>query len=148
MNRILEVNTTSCYAVLEAGVTQGQLWDHLQEQNAGLWFDATAAGREASVVGNALDRGFGHTSYGDHFQSLCGMDVVLPDGRLLQTGFGAYPNARAHRHYRYGVGPFLDGLFVQSNLGIVTRIGLWLMPVRNPFALSSFPRRTTHNYRT
>ena len=30
--------------------------------------------------------------------------------------------------YKYGFGPLVDGLFSQSNFGIVTRIGLWLMP--------------------
>jgi 4-cresol dehydrogenase (hydroxylating) len=90
--------------------------------------DSTGAGPEASLVGNTLDRGFGHTRYGDHFETCCGMEIVLADGRILNTGFGHFPNARAHRVYRYGLGPFLDGLFCQSNLGIVTRIGLWLMP--------------------
>jgi 4-cresol dehydrogenase (hydroxylating) len=64
------------------------------------------------------------------------MQIVLADGRLLETGFGHFPNAKAHRVYRYGVGPMLDGLFCQSNLGIVTRIGLWLMP--RPEAFCAF----------
>ena len=29
---------------------------------------------------------------------------------------------------RWGVGPAVDGLFVQANLGIVTRMTLWLAP--------------------
>ena len=56
------------------------------------------------------------------------MEVVLADGRVLNTGFGHYPDAKAARVYRYGLGPFLDGLFSQSNYGIVTKIGLWLLP--------------------
>jgi 4-cresol dehydrogenase (hydroxylating) len=87
-------------------------------------------------VGNTLDRGFGHTRYGDHFLSTCGMEIVLADGRVLRTGFLHYENARAARVYRYGVGPFLDGIFCESNLGIVTQIGLWLMP--EPEAFSFF----------
>ena len=133
MNRILEVNTTLKYAVVEPGVTQQQLYQYLQEHKTGLWMDATGAGLEASLVGNTLDRGFGHTRYGDHFLTCCGMEVVLADGRVLDTGFGHYPNAKAARAYRYGVGPFLDGLFAQSNYGIVTQIGLWLMPAPEDF---------------
>ena len=128
MDRIIEVNTELAYAVIEPGVTQQQLYDYLRDHNTGLWPDSTGAGREASLVGNTLDRGFGHTRYGDHFLTACGMEVVLADGRVLNTGFGHYPNARAAHVYRYGVGPFLDGLFCQSNFGIVTRIGIWLMP--------------------
>ncbi|MCO5165127.1 MAG: FAD-binding oxidoreductase [Planctomycetes bacterium] len=126
MDRILEVDRDLAYCVIEPGVTQGQLRERLQ--GTGLWMDATGAGPGASLVGNTLDRGFGHTPYGDHVASTCGMEVVLADGRLLRTGFGHYEGARAASTYRYGVGPSLDGLFQQSGMGIVTRIGLWLMP--------------------
>jgi 4-cresol dehydrogenase (hydroxylating) flavoprotein subunit len=133
MNRIHEVNERLGYAVIESGVTQNQLQSHLQQNGIKLWIDSTGAGLEASLVGNTLDRGFGHTPYGDHFLSACGMEVVLGDGRVLHTGFGHFQNAKATHVYRYGVGPFLDGIFAQSNFGIVTRIGLWLMPVPEDF---------------
>ena len=95
--------------------------------------DSTGAGPEASLVGNALDRGFGHTRYGDHFQTFCGLQIVLADGRVLDTGFGHFKEARARWVFRYGIGPFLDGIFSQSNFGIVTRMGLWLMPEPETF---------------
>jgi 4-cresol dehydrogenase (hydroxylating) len=133
MNRILEVNTELAYTVIEPGVSQGQLYDHLQENDTGLWMDCTGAGLDASLVGNTLDRGFGHTRNGDHFLTACGMEVVLADGRVVRTGFGHYANAKAQHVYRYGVGPFIDGLFCQSNFGIVTKLGLWLMPEPESF---------------
>jgi 4-cresol dehydrogenase (hydroxylating) len=136
MNRIIELNEELCYVVIEPGVTQGQLYVYLQERKAKLWMDCTGAGPDASIVGNTLDRGFGHTRYGDRFLTSCGMEVVLADGRILNTGFGHYPNAKPHRTYRYGVGPFLDGIFSQSNFGIVTQMGVWLMP--EPEAFSAF----------
>ncbi len=138
MNRIIEVNPELAYAVIEPGVTQQQLSDYLTQHGHDLWMDSTGAGPQASLVGNTLDRGFGHTRYGDHFLNTCGMEVVLADGRILNTGFGHYPNAQAHRVYRYGVGPFLDGLFGQSNFGIVTQIGLWLMPKPEAFCAYFF----------
>jgi 4-cresol dehydrogenase (hydroxylating) len=61
------------------------------------------------------------------------MQVVLADGRVLNTGLGHFKNARAHRAYRYGVGPFLDGLFSQSSYGVVTQMGIWLMPEPEDF---------------
>ena len=133
MNRILEVNTELAYCVIEPGVTQGQLFEHLQDNDTGLWMDASAAGPESSLVGNTVERGFGHTRYGDHFQTCSGMEIVLADGRVLNTGFGHFPNAKATHVYPYGVGPYLDGLFTQSNYGIVTKIGLWLMPEPEAF---------------
>ena len=133
MNRIVEVSTELAYCVVEPGVTQRQLYDYLQEHNTGLWMDATAAGGDSSLVGNTVDRGFGHTRYGDHFATCSGMEIVLADGRVLNTGFGHFEGARATQVYPYGVGPYLDGLFTQSNLGIVTKIGLWLMPAPKAF---------------
>lgn len=138
MNRILEVNAELAYAVIEPGVTQEQLYRHLRDHNLPLWMDSSGAGREASLVGNILERGFGHTRYGDRILSVCGMEVVLGDGRVLNTGFGHYPNAKSHRTYRYGIGPFLDGIFSQSNYGVVTQMGIWLIPQPEDFCAFLF----------
>jgi 4-cresol dehydrogenase (hydroxylating) len=128
MNRIVTVDRELAYAVIEPGVTQQQLSDYLREQNTGLWCDCTGAGPDTSFVGNILERGFGHSPYGNRLQHVAGMQVVLASGELLDTGFGHYTQARTAHLFPYGVGPFLDGLFTQSNFGIVTRLGIWLMP--------------------
>lgn len=128
MNRIIEVNDDLAYAVIEPGVSQGQLYEYLRANHPELWMDATGAGPDVSVVGNILERGFGHTPNGNRFQNISGMEIVLADGRLLNTGLGHYETSRAAQTYPYGVGPFLDGLFTQSNFGVVTRMGVWLVP--------------------
>ena len=128
MNRIVEVNQDLAYAVIEPGVTQQQLYDYLEEHNIPQWFDCTGSGPDASIVGNTLERGFGHTPYGDHFYNSCGMEVVLGDGRILRTGYGHYHEAKATHVFKWALGPYLDGLFTQSSLGIVTSLGIWLMP--------------------
>src|SRR5690606_3031385 len=59
----------------------------------------------------------------------CGMEVVLGNGDLVRTGMGALPNAGPNwQAFPYGAGPLADGLFAQSNLGIVTKLGFWLLP--------------------
>ncbi|MCC6070848.1 FAD-binding oxidoreductase [Massilia sp. GCM10020059] len=128
MNRIITVDPTLAYAVIEPGVTQQQLSDYLIEHKLDFWIDCTGAGPDTSFMGNILERGFGHSPYGNRLQHVAGMQVVLASGEVLNTGFGHYPNAKATHLFPYGVGPFLDGLFTQSNFGIVTRIGIWLMP--------------------
>src|SRR5579884_1111612 len=135
MNRIIEVDAELAYAVIEPGVTQGQLVDHIDREGLPLMLDATGAGPDASIVGNVLERGSGHTPYGDHFATSCNYEVVLADGSVVQTGFGAYSGARAQHVYKYGVGPTLDGLFTQSNLGIITRMTVWLMPAPANFTM-------------
>jgi 4-cresol dehydrogenase (hydroxylating) len=133
MNRILDFSETLGYVTVEPGVTQQQLYQFLQDQGSKLWMDATGASPACSLIGNTVERGFGHTPYGDHFANSCGLEVVLPDGRVIETGFARYPAASATPVYRWGVGPSLDGLFSQSNLGIVTRMTIWLMPAPEYF---------------
>jgi 4-cresol dehydrogenase (hydroxylating) len=135
MNRILEVNEDLAYAVIEPGVTYKQLADHLKTRGIKLWADCTDSTPEGSVVGNALDRGLGHTPYGDHFGNLCGLEVVLANGEVIQTG-AAPPDSPAWHTFKWGTGAYLEGLFSQSNFGVVTRAGIWLMP--QPEAFQAF----------
>jgi len=128
MNRILETNGDLAYAVIEPGVTQAQLAHHLAELQLPLWMDCTGAGPDTSLVGNILERGFGHTPYGNRMLHVAGMRIVLANGDTLETGFAHFAHASAAHLYPYGVGPWLDGLFTQSNFGIVTSLGFWLLP--------------------
>jgi 4-cresol dehydrogenase (hydroxylating) len=128
MNRIIAVDGELGTALIEPGVTYKQLQDHLRERNIPLWLDFPAPGPLVSPVGNSLERGGGLTPYGDHFGHVCGMEVVLADGSLLKTGLGGVANTQSWQAHRYGFGPYVDGLFSQSNFGIVTKMGLWLMP--------------------
>ncbi len=133
INRILDFNERLGYVTVEPGVTQRQLYRFLQDKGSKLWMDATGSSPDCSIIGNTLERGFGHTVYGDHFANVCGLEVVLPTGELLETGFGGLPGANATDVYRWGAGPSLDGLFSQSNFGIVTRMTIWLMPTPEYF---------------
>ena len=133
MNRILDFNEDLAYITVEPGVTQQQVYAFLQERKSKLWMDATGASPQSSLVGNTVERGFGHTPYGDHFSHVCGMEVVLPGGEAMETGFSRFEGARTGSLHRWGVGAYLDGLFTQSNLGVVTRMSIWLMPAPEYF---------------
>ncbi|MCU0898593.1 MAG: FAD-binding oxidoreductase [Burkholderiales bacterium] len=137
MNRILEVNERLAYAVVEPGVTYRQLRAHLDARHPSLWCDSTDGPPEGSVLGNALDRGLGVTHYGDHFGTLCGMEVVLANGEIMRTGGGPEGCKTWHTH-KWGVGPYVEGLFSQSNLGVVTKAGVWLLPKPEAFASFTF----------
>ena len=133
MNRVIEVNTELAYSVVEPGVTQQQLYQYLVEREIPLWLNPTGAGPTCSILGNTLERGFGIGPNGDHFMAQCGMEVVMASGEILRTGFGHYTGARATYTYKWGVGPYLDGLFTQSSFGIVTKLGVWLTPLPEHF---------------
>ncbi len=128
MNRIIDFSEEHAYITVEAGVTQQQVFDFLAAQGSGLFLDCTGASPHSSVIGNTVERGFGHTPYGDHFANCCHLEVVLATGERIETGYGRFPGVAATPTYRWGVGPILDGLFSQSNFGIVTRMTVWLMP--------------------
>jgi 4-cresol dehydrogenase (hydroxylating) len=127
MNRILEVNEELAYAVIEPGVTYEQFNAHLRERGHKLWIDCIDGTAQGSVIGNALDRGVGETPYGDHFGNLCGLEVVLPDGSLVNTG-ETVAGAKTWHTHKWGLGPYSEGMFTQSNFGVVTKAGIWLMP--------------------
>lgn len=93
----------------------------------------TGSSPGSSLLGNALERGAGTGPYADRAAYVCGFDVVLPTGEFARIGFGGFPEAKAAKPHRWGVGPYLDGLFAQSNLGIVTGMTMWLAPRPNYF---------------
>jgi 4-cresol dehydrogenase (hydroxylating) len=127
MNRVLEVNEELAYVVVEPGVSFFDLQAAVKERGADIWFDCPDLGW-GSVLGNVLEHGIGYTLYGDRAASQCGMEVVLPNGELLRTGPGAMEDSPNWHLSKRGFGPSLDGLFMQSNMGIVTKMGLWCMP--------------------
>jgi 4-cresol dehydrogenase (hydroxylating) len=127
MNRVLEVNDKNHYAVVEPGVSYFDLYRYIEERKLNVWIDPADPGW-GSPLGNALERGGGRTPMKDHWNAVCGLEVVLANGEILRTGMGGMPSSEVWHQYKYGFGPLVDGLFSQSNLGIVTRMGLWLMP--------------------
>lgn len=129
MSRVLEVNETLGYATIEPGVSQEQFHRHLKATGSRLQMDVTGAGLQASIVGNALERGFGHTDYGDRYFRIINLRAVLMDGSVIDTGFADHEHADAANTYRPGYGPAIEGLFSQSNFGIITRMTFELMPV-------------------
>lgn len=143
MNRVLEVNERNAYALVEPGVSYFDLYEHIQKAGLDVWIDPPDPGW-GSVIGNALDGGGGWTAspFRDHFGSHCGMEVVLADGDIVRTGMGALPGAKSWQHNKWGYGPWVDGLFRQGNMGVVTKMGFYLMPRPEAFqqATVSVPR--------
>jgi len=127
MNRVLEVDDENHYALVEPGVSYFDLYRYIQEKKLKVWIDPPDPGW-GSPIGNSLERGGGRGPLRDHFATVCGMEVVLANGELMRTGMGAMPASKTWQQYKYGFGPYVDGMFSQSNFGIVTKMGVWLLP--------------------
>lgn len=134
MSRVLEINADLAYAVVEPGVRWLDLHTALKEAGHDDLLVSVPDLGWGSVMGNSLDNGVTYLPTGADFQAPCGFEVVLADGSLLRTGMGAVPGNKSWHLYKRGLGPVLDPLFAQSNYGIVTRMGYWLMPRPEAYA--------------
>jgi 4-cresol dehydrogenase (hydroxylating) len=131
--RIVDYDERLAYVAVEPGVTFAQLHEFLRAQGSRLMVSVTGSTPDSSLVGNALERGAGSGPYYDRFAHVCNFEVVLPTGECVNTGFGRFPGSETANLHRWGVGPYLDGIFTQSNLGVVTRMTVWLAPLPDYF---------------
>ena len=126
MNRVLEINEELGYAVVEPGVPGSTSTTRSSGRSQAA--PSIADLGWGSVVGNTLDHGVTYLPYGQDMAVQCGMEVVLPGGELMRTGNGLCPGQQGVACLQARPGPTPDQLFMQSNFGIVTKMGVWLMP--------------------
>ena len=128
---------------VEPGVTQQMLYDYLQENEWPHMVPVTGAGPTCSVLSNALERGYGITPHTDHFYACTALKGYLPHPELCEQEYASAVSALdktsedfIDKTFKWGLGPYLDGLFTQSNLGIVSEMTIRL--ARKPNAFSAF----------
>jgi 4-cresol dehydrogenase (hydroxylating) len=126
MNRIISYNEELSYLTVEPGVTFVQGSEFLRQRNSRHYLCVIGGPPDGSLIGNALERGDGAGKYGERSHYACSLEVVLGTGEVIHTGLGRFGQALAGPVHRYGVGPAMDGLFSQSNFGIVTQATFWL----------------------
>jgi FAD/FMN-containing dehydrogenase len=121
MDRIIEINTDSGYAVVEPGVLYDRLTSALKE--AGFRMHVPTAPGSSTAVGSILSRSSGSLC-NRHLDSVLDLEVVLPDGTVFNTGSSVWPTAGSS--LRYGPFPDLAGLITcaYGTTGIVTRAAI------------------------
>jgi glycolate oxidase len=125
MKRILEVDYRNRYAVVEPGVVNLWLTNHLRPH--GYHFAPDPSSQGACTVGGnvATNSGGPHTlKYGVTVNHVLGVELVLPDGSVVHTGGPTEDNP----------GYDLTGVVVGSEgtFGVATRV--WVRITRNPEA--------------
>ncbi len=128
MNRIIEIDEESHYAVIEPGVSHAQLATELYKHN--LRWSWPVGPPSASVSSNALCHGIGGLSgrYGLNSEEITSMEVVLPTGELVRVGSCAINPEAWHSLLPL---PQLDGLFKGwlGTSGVVTKMGVRVHPL-------------------
>lgn len=136
LNQISDFDPEMGTVTVGPGVTQAALRDFLDQQKAEYLVPVTGAGPNCSILGNALERGYGITPITDHFSAVTKIEAVLPDGSLYTTPLSELGGSEIDRLFKWGLGPYLDGLFTQSNFGIVVNITIALAP--SPETVTAF----------
>lgn len=126
MKKITAYSEEMGYISVQPGVTFRAAVDFLSIKNSSLMLDTIGSTPDATIVGNTAERGHGMAMYADRFNFVCAMEIVLPNGEVVKTGFSDYERSGLGPLAKWGVGPYIDGLFTQSNLGIITNLTMWL----------------------
>jgi 4-cresol dehydrogenase (hydroxylating) len=126
MDRILEFDNELGLVTVEPGVTQRHLREYLDRNNLAFMVPTTGAGPDGSLLGNALERGYGITPYADHFAAVTALEAVLPNGDIYRGALSEMGGPAVDQAYKWGTGPYLDGIFSQGGFGIVTRMTIAL----------------------
>lgn len=129
MDRILSFDPESGLVTLEPGVTQRMLRAYLDQHGYPFLCPVTGAGPDCSLIGNALERGYGITPYADHFLSMMSVEAVLPDGRVYRPPLTELGCEAVDHAFKWGIGPYLDGIFSQGAFGVVTQMTIALAPI-------------------
>jgi glycolate oxidase len=128
MNRIVSVNDADMVAVIEPGVTQVQMSEHLQQHGIALTLGFSLGPKRSSILANCALDGLTNRSlrYGAMGEWVAGFEVVLADASVVRTGAWALSDVPFAR----SPFPDLSGLFIgwQGTTGLITKVALHLVP--------------------
>jgi FAD/FMN-containing dehydrogenase len=113
------------------GVTQNLLADFLAKRDLNFSTPTTGAHGTCSIIGNFLEYGMGSSVDMEHFESVCSLRVVLGNGEIFESNSPNLPS-------KWKLGPYFDGLFMQSNFGIVLNATLLLSKKTEKSRIFSF----------
>lgn len=123
-----------------AGINFGHLDKYLKQYDS--WLPVyPGSSLTATIAGNVAvnGSGFGSSKFGCIAELVLGLEIVLPNGEIIQTGSEANPYAPGP-FLRYAFGPDLTGLFIGSLgvFGIITKVSLKIFKRMNHFDYNTY----------
>ncbi|TFG03397.1 MAG: FAD-binding oxidoreductase [Promethearchaeota archaeon] len=137
MNHVINLDEDNLVVTAEAGISWGALNEYLCHYGLYTGCMGPGSGMTASIGGGISHQsvgGGGCAKYGTCTNQLVSLEVVLPNGDIIETGSQANRFSKIPFN-RYGNGPDLAGLFCGDNgiMGVKTKVSLQVFP-RPPFA--------------
>ena len=144
--RISDYKKSSGHITVEPGVSQEAISEFLITNGDIHIHDTTGAPKFASVVGNYLERGFGHTPLAEHVKNILHAEIITPNNRneapthfVTSTDGTAFEINGKIRSRTYSIGPDLTGLVIQNNVSIVTSLTIKLLKKPDCFVAYFIP---------
>jgi len=123
MNKILELDKENMMAVLEPGVTNGELQRQVEKYE--LFYPVNPASLDSCTIGGNVAESAGGANavkYGITKNYVCGLQAVLPTGKTLRAGGKILKNATNSQ--------FIDILLgSEGTLAVITEITMKLIPL-------------------
>ncbi len=123
MNKILEINPSDVYCRVQPGVVDDDLNQALKP--FGVFYPPTPASSRIATIGGEIGNnasGVRSVKYGATRDSVLGMKVVLPDGRLVTLGARTRVEATGYQLHKLIVGS-------EGTLGVVVEATLSFVPI-------------------
>ena len=143
LDEVEEINEGDMYVTVQAGCTWAKLYAALKDKGLRTPYFGPLSGIASTVGGAASNNAtfFGSGTHGAMADSVLGVDVVMADGNLLETGASA---ADGRTPFLRSFGPDLTGLFIGDcgAFGIKARVTLKLiaMPAAEDYLSFVFER--------
>jgi glycolate oxidase len=123
MNRVLEIDHDNLMVTVEPGLITGEL--HRAVEQVGLFYPPDPASLDSCTIGGNIAEGAGGpraVKYGTTKDYVCGLEVVLPSGEIVQMGGKLVKNVTGYSLLQLLVGS-------EGTLAVVTKVVLRLLPL-------------------
>jgi 4-cresol dehydrogenase (hydroxylating) flavoprotein subunit len=144
----IKLDIDTCTAEIEPGVTQGDLYKAFKEAGVSWMVPTTGAGPNGSILGNALDGGYGINPICDHFDGITQVAGYWANGTPFHHPLAELGCTEVSRSWKHGIGPSWIGLLHQASFGIVIKATIQFVPLAEASRIIIFEFSSDEQFKT